>query len=46
MDYYLGHTESCQGGSGGPLWQYIGKIMFISIRYLGENQKNETVLIL
>jgi len=25
MDYYLGRTNSCQGGAGGPLWQYIDK---------------------
>ena len=39
MDYYLGHTDSCQVESGGPLWQYIGKIMFITIWYL-KNQKS------
>ena len=39
MDYYLGRTNSCQGGAGGPLWQYIGNIMFITIRYLEKKSK-------
>ena len=28
MDYYLGHSDSCTGDSGGPLWQFIGKVLF------------------
>ena len=32
MDYYLGHSDSCTGDSGGPLWQFIGKHSF-KIRY-------------
>ena len=40
MDYYLGRTNSCQGGAGGPLWQYIGNIIFITIRYLEKKIKN------
>jgi len=38
MNYYLGHSDSCTGDSGGPLWQFIdGRATVIGVVSRGDD---------